>query len=154
MRAVVVAGYIAAAGLLIADLKVAGGTLGDIVGYVQRYHVRESYGVEAGECFTWVDFAQFERTGTLARITAELRTDRAFLAAIAKVSAMPVDDQRALLVKCRRLSRPTWAEIREISPRGTTEAGRRAERMIAEAIVDLAEELLRARGGGVLRSQP
>jgi hypothetical protein len=37
--------------------------------------------------------------------------------------------------------KPTWALRKEISPNGQTEAGQKAERLIAEAIVDLVREL-------------
>jgi hypothetical protein len=36
----------------------------------------------------------------------------------------------------------TWAGQGEISPKGTTEAGRKAEPAISNAVVDLAEKLL------------
>ena len=45
-------------------------------------------------------------------------------------------------VRCRLPLRKTWAELGEISSRGTTDAGRKAELAINNSIVDLAEKLI------------
>ena len=55
---------------------------------------------------------------------------------------MSPSDRTAYLKRCRLPYRKTWQELGEITPKGTTEAGYRAEAAIIKAIVDLAEKLL------------
>jgi hypothetical protein len=58
------------------------------------------------------------------------------------IKAMPPADRERLLESSRELSHPTWRELGRISREGQTDAGQKAERMIAEAVVADVERLL------------
>jgi hypothetical protein len=70
-----------------------------------------------------------------------LRTNKTFLDAVDKIRKMAPEERDAYLKRCRLPLRKTWAELGEISPRGTTDAGRKAELAINNSIVDLVEKL-------------
>jgi hypothetical protein len=107
-----------------------------------RDHVRESYGELAGENFSDADLDRFMRDRVPDQIVAQLKANSHFLAALDGVRAMSPGDRAAYLKRCRLPLRKTWAELGGISPKGTTEAGQKAEQAIANAITDLAEKLL------------
>jgi len=48
-----------------------------------------------------------------------------------------------LLEACTKPLHPTWAQLGKISPEGQTDAGQKAEIMIATAVVDLVKTLVR-----------
>lgn len=125
-----------------ASTDVRGDTLREIIENQIRDNVRESYGELAGQNFSDADFERFTKDKVPEQIVAILRPNSRFKAAVEKVRAMSAGDREAYLRRCRLPLRKTWAELGEISPKGTTEAGRRAELAIANAIVDLAEKML------------
>ena len=127
--------------------NVKGENLREIIENQIRDNVRESYGELAGQNFSDVDYERFKRDKVPDQIVSILRPHPKFKAAVEKVRAMQTADREAYLKSCRRSLRKTWAEIGEVSPKGTTEAGKRAETDIANAIVDLAEKLLAAPAG-------
>jgi len=118
-------------------------TLSDLIKEQQRNNVRESYGVWAQECFTWIDLKEFTSEHKPARIADGLKHTQDFVNVVLIIKAMPQDRQQALLKAARRPLRPTWAEIGEISRKGQTDAGQEAERLIANAIVDSVADLIR-----------
>ena len=124
--------------------EVRGSDLRSIIEAQIKGNVRESYGELAGQNFSDVDLDRFTRDKVPDRIAASLRSDPRFLDAVEKVRAMSPDDRAAYLKRCRQPLRKTWAQLGEITPKGTTEAGQRAEIAIASAITDLAENLLAA----------
>ncbi len=126
------------------ESEVRGSDLRSIIEGQIKDAVRESYGEYAGQNFSDADLDRFTREKVADRIAASLRTDPRFLAAVEKVRAMPEADRAAYLKRCRQPLRRTWAELGEITPKGTTEAGQRAEIAIAAAITDLAKSLLAA----------
>jgi hypothetical protein len=107
-----------------------------------RSHVRESYGEYAGQNFSSDDLDRFTAQKIPDQIVAGLRSSKLFLAAVGKVRQLSPSDRAAYLEECRKPLRPTWAEQGKIDRNGTTEAGRQAELMIANAITDLAESML------------
>lgn len=146
--------FLVTAGMLIACLhsaalagEVRGGDLRAIIENQIRDHVRESYGELAGQNFSDVDLDRFTRDKVPEQIVAMLQTNSRFLAAVDKVRAMSPEDRAAYLKRCRLPLRKTWAEQGEISRKGTTEAGEKAELAISNAIVDLAERLLAGPSG-------
>jgi hypothetical protein len=72
-----------------------------------------------------------------------LRKDKEFTNVVLALKASPPHEQQKLLDAALNTRRPTWAELGRIDRQGQTEAGQEAEKMIAEAIVNLVKELLR-----------
>jgi hypothetical protein len=128
-----------------AQVTVTGKDLHEIVQNVQRAMVRESWGEDSASCFTDLDLQEMRRSGLLNRLADRLRTDKVFLEALEKLRALPADERARALRESRVPMRQRWDQIGEISRRGTTIAGQQAEVMIANRIVDLAEELLSGR---------
>ncbi len=126
------------------ESEVRGSDLRSIIEEQIKDNVRESYGELAGQNFSDVDLDRFMREKVPDRVAASLRSNPRFLAAVEKVRAMPAADRGAYLKRCRQPLRRTWAQLGEITPKGTTEAGQRAEIAIAAAITDVAESLLAA----------
>ncbi len=118
-------------------------SLTTIIADLQRTHVRESFGEFAGQNFSAEDLARFESDAVPDVIADSLRRDARFLSTILGLKAADAADQQAILRAANRPLRRTWAEIGAVSREGQTEAGNRAERMIAAAVVALAQELLR-----------
>ena len=119
-----------------------GADLRSIIDDQIRGHVRESYGELGGQNFSDADYERFTREKVPDQVVAQLKTNSRFLAAVETVRAMSPADRDAYLKKCRLPMRKTWAQLGEISPKGTTEAGQRAEIDLANAIADLAEKTL------------
>jgi hypothetical protein len=118
------------------------GDLRAIIEQQIRANVRESFGELTGQCFSDADLDRFTRDKVAQGIVAQLKTNSRFLATVEKVRAMPPDARSAYLKRCRLPLHKTWAELGSISSKGQTDAGQRAELMISNAIVDLAENLL------------
>lgn len=117
--------------------EVRGSTVREIIDDQILRTIRPSYGQAAGECFTSEDFDHFIKSKTPERIVRLLQSNRQFLSAVEKVRAMPAAERKAYLEQCRLPLRKTWAQLGEVSPRGTTVAGQRAELALAGAIVAL-----------------
>jgi hypothetical protein len=113
----------------------------EIIKQQQEKNVRLSYGEEASQNFSSVDLANFVREKTTAKIAEELKGNNEFLDTVSAVKAMPPAERQKLLDRAAVTYKPTWAQLGKIDPSGQTEAGQRAERMIAEAIVNLVKEL-------------
>jgi hypothetical protein len=122
---------------------VRGSNLREIIENQIRDNVRESWGELEGQNFSWNDLERFTKDKVPEQIVTLIRSNKTFLDAVEKVRKMPAE-REAYLMRCRLPLRKTWAEQGEISRQGTTDAGRRAELAIANAIVDLAEKLLAA----------
>ena len=102
----------------------------------QRQYVRESWGEQAGECFTDDDYTEFNRQRLPEKIVAEVLGKPQVQAAIITLRKTPEADRRNLTDTWRKPLRPTWAQMSRISREGQTDAGQRAETDIANAIVD------------------
>lgn len=107
----------------------------------QRDNVRESYGELAGQNFTAKDLEDFKKAGTPANITARLKTDAEFLEIVLAIKQMPPTERQKLLLRGVNTFKPTWEQLGRIDRAGQSKAGQMAERMIAEAIVNLVKEL-------------
>jgi hypothetical protein len=118
--------------------------LGSVIAKTQRAHIRESYGELAGECFTWVDLDRFRRAGAARVLAAGLRSAPEVREVVVHFQGRSIDEVRASLGPLRKALRPTWAQLGKISRHGQTEAGNRAERELADAIVDMVLGLLSA----------
>ncbi|MEK7752164.1 MAG: hypothetical protein AAB654_09635 [Acidobacteriota bacterium] len=124
------------------DEQKALAALADIIAAQQKKHVRESWGEWAHECFTEIDLKEFVRTGVPGRIAEDLRRSRRFIEVVLAFKQVPADRREKQLNACRRPLRKTWAQLGRISREGQTEAGQKAERMIAEVIVDEVRKLV------------
>jgi hypothetical protein len=113
----------------------------EIILKAQQSNVRESYGEFAGQNFTARNLQEFIAKGTLKDITAQLKADSEFLDVVLAIKHMPPSERQKLLNKGSHTYKPTWEQLGEISPKGQTSAGQKAEQMIADAIVNLVKEL-------------
>jgi hypothetical protein len=128
-----------------ASQKAVGKNLREIIEHQIRENVRQSTGELAGQNFSDVDLERFKREDRPGRIVTALQADRTFLDAVEHVRKMPAVERSTYLKNCRQPLRKTWAEMGRIASdgSGTTAAGRVAELAISNAIVDLAERLLK-----------
>jgi hypothetical protein len=118
---------------------------------LQRQHVKLSYSIT--NCYTDVDFKKFQRDGITGQITRQLRTDRGFLNIVSSLNRMSPDALTAILDSATNTYKKTWAALgfdpattpRQELLKGQTDAGSEAERLIAEAVVNLVHEMLRTR---------
>ena len=105
--------------------------------------IRESWGKEGSQCFTWDDLREFRQNDVPGRVAGRLKESEEFRATVRALGVLSPLDRDALLQRAKAAFRPTWAELGTISPAGTTEAGQEAGRLLAAAIVDSAAELLK-----------
>jgi hypothetical protein len=126
------------------DAPLRSGNENDVVTAIkiaQKNNVRESYGEEANECFTDVDYQEFEARNVALKIARSLRSDRKFMEGVLALRQKPAPERKAFIQSCRRALRPTWAEQGYIGPDGQTDAGKAAELDIANAVASMVEEL-------------
>lgn len=116
-----------------------------IVRAEQKRNIRESWGEYAHECFTTDDLQRFKRRDTAGMIADRLRATAELSRAVAPLVGRSRSEIVNLLSPLRRPLRPTWAELGRISREGQTGSGNQAERLIAEAIVDMAIEVAASR---------
>jgi hypothetical protein len=107
----------------------------------QQSHVKESYGEYTGQCFTDNDLRQFIDDKISDQIVEQLRHDNEFLEVVLGIKAMKPSDRQTLLAAAIKTARPTWAQLGKISREGQSDAGYRAEKMIAAAVVNLVQNL-------------
>ncbi len=115
----------------------------NIIKEQQKSYVKESRGESSSESFTIEDLAQFDKSKTLATIINQLKRDNRFIDIVLSVKQMKPSKRQELLLRCSQIARPTWKQLGKISPDGQTEAGQKAEKQIASAIVDLVKNLIR-----------
>jgi hypothetical protein len=122
----------------------------DIISQLQVEYVRESFGLQSGQCFTDVDFKKFMHEKTPDKIVEGLRSDQDFIAVVNAIRDMNSERRSALLDRARGHYKRTWAEL-GLDPRttsanelrrGQTDAGQQAEKLIAEAVVDLVRQMI------------
>ena len=128
-----------------ASAEAAAQRLNRIIGRQQAKHVRESFGQAAHECFTSSDLELFRERRTPMQIGLAVARLSEFHSIVKELASLPSAERGRLLAGLRRPLRPTWAELGRITRRGQTDAGNLAERLIADAIVDLVEQVLAAR---------
>lgn len=140
------------------DLSPAGASarsaLAAIIATEQKAHVRPSYGELADQCFTWLDLTAFTSGRIPEQIVRRLRRDSEFQRVAVALRGLGPAERKAVLEHCRRPLRPTWREQGRVSPAGTTEAGQKAELLIADAIVRLTSELSGASLGAASNNFP
>jgi hypothetical protein len=120
------------------------GDINDIIKLLeqsQKDNVRESYGIEEGKCFTDEDYDKFSENETAKKIVDELKGNRKFIAAVVALKALPKEERDQFIETCRKTYRQTWQEIGRITREGQTEAGQKADKDIAKAVVDTISKL-------------
>jgi hypothetical protein len=113
----------------------------DIIKEQQRIHVKESFGVEAYQSYTYKDLEKFAQSRTPEIIAQKLKNDSEFIDIVLAIKQMPSAERQKLLELGVNTFKKTWAQTGKIDPAGQTEAGQTAEKMIAESIVNLVKEL-------------
>lgn len=108
----------------------------------QATYVKESWGTYDYQCFTDNDLNNFINSRIPERIANNLRSDNHFIDIVLSIKRMPPSEWQELKKVSLNTYKPTWGQLGSISREGQTEAGQKAEKMIAKAIVDLASELL------------
>jgi hypothetical protein len=117
-------------------------TLMRVIQDEQQKAVKRSYGELAGQNFSEDNLRSFTTDKVPARVVSELRSDNRFLDLVLAIKCMPPSQRQALLRRARATYKPTWADLGRVDPKGQTEAGQKAEKQIAEAIVGLVESLV------------
>jgi len=109
----------------------------DVIRWQQRTHVKVSTGTLAHEAFTDDDLHTFKARKVPGRVVAAIAGTDDFEAVRQTFEAAPPAERERILRVARTVGRPTWREMGFIDRegRGQTEAGREAERLLAEAIV-------------------
>lgn len=117
---------------------------------IQREYVQDSTGTEAGQCFTDNDFKQFISDRKTAKIVERLQKDNDFKALLNAIKDMNPEQRADLLDRALNTYRKAWSELR-LNPNtasadklreGQTEAGMKAERLIAQTVVDLVKKMI------------
>jgi hypothetical protein len=124
-----------------------------IVKEAQTKYVSASVGTDESRWFKDIDLERFKKNKILEKITADLRRDKTFVAVVAQMKELSTDEQEEILQAAADTYKRSWAEL-GINPRdrtqarrmreGQTDAGSEAETLIAQAITDLAREILAA----------
>jgi hypothetical protein len=113
----------------------------EIIREQQEKNVRLSYAEAASQNFSDLDLANFIKEKKPAKIAEELKRDNEFLDTVLAIKAMPATERQRLLERALTIYKPTWAQLGRIDPKGQTEAGQKAEKVIAETIVNLVRDL-------------
>jgi len=113
----------------------------EIIKQQQRLHVKESYGELANQCFTENDLRKFVSDRQATQIADELKRSNELLDIVQAVKAMAPTDRQNLLEAGLHTYKPTWEQLGKVDRQGQTVAGQNAEKMIAEAIVNLVKNL-------------
>ena len=108
----------------------------------QRLHVRESWGDQDWQWFTDSDYQSFTQHNVPGEVVAKLKDDPQFKRLVDEIGQMDAGQRSQLLARAARTYKPTWAQLGRISREGQTNAGQRAERDIAQAIVGLVRQMV------------
>jgi hypothetical protein len=115
----------------------------EIIKEQQQKHVKESFGEFASQSFTEEDLRVFVDAKVPAGISETLKHDNQFIDVVLAIKNMPSGERQKLLDMASQTCKPTWGQLGKISREGQTDAGQRAEKMIASAIVTLVKDILK-----------
>jgi Caspase domain len=113
----------------------------EIIKSEQRSKVRESSGVNNGQNFSDDMLKEFKGQDVPQSVTERLKHNSYFIDIVLAIKQMRPGTREKLLNEGMRTYKKTWVELGRISPEGQTDAGQEAERLIAQAIIDLVMEL-------------
>lgn len=122
----------------------------DKIKQLQGQYVQDSTGTEPGQCFTDDDFKQFISDRKTAEIVEQLQKDTDFKALLNAIKDMNSEQREDLLNKALNTYRKTFSELRlnpktassEELRKGQTNAGTKAEKLIAQTVVDLVRKTI------------
>ena len=123
----------------------------EIIKSQQEDKVGDSWGVYAYQCFTQDKLDDFVKSGKTRQVTEQLKKDDEFIEVVLAIKAMSPSDRQKLFDLAQNTYRKTWGEL-GLDPakspeselrKGQTDAGQRAEKLVSEAIVNLAKDLSR-----------
>jgi hypothetical protein len=113
-----------------------------IIEQQQKLHVKESCTTDADGCFTKIDLHNFETDSIVSHLASYLVNDEWFRETVRALTALSAGNRETILNNARMTRHRTWRELGNISCEGQTDNGKRAEEMIANGIVSLAEKLI------------
>jgi hypothetical protein len=94
------------------------------------------------DCFTDADFAKFIELRKQDQIVTNLMNQNSFIDLIISIKKMTPSSRQSLLDTSKKIAKPTWVELGSITSKGQTEAGQKAELLIAKAIVTKIEQMI------------
>ena len=115
---------------------------------LQGVYVKDSTGTEADQAFTDDDLNQFIRDKKTTEIVERLEKDNDFKALVNAIKAMDSEKRSDLLDRGLKTYRHPWSEL-HLNPKtasadelrkGQTDAGSKAEKLIAQTVVDLVRK--------------
>ena len=118
----------------------------DLIGIIkeqQADHVRQSCSPEGCCCFTWMSLQSFKQDKTPQKVVQHLRSDTRFKAVVNSIRKLSATDWTKLKKQALATRKKTWTELGHISCSAQTDAGKKAEESIAQAIVSLVSEMLK-----------
>jgi len=116
--------------------------LAEIIRRQQHLRVGESTGEQDWQCFDWNDWRAFNEQNVPVAVVKQLGEDAEFKQLVEQIRQMDAAARNRLLVRASKVYKPTWAQLRQVSPAGQTEAGQLAEKRVAEAIVELVRQMI------------
>jgi hypothetical protein len=108
----------------------------------QWLHVRESWGEQDWQCFTWADLRNFKADNVPGAVVEVLKADPQFEQLVGQIRALGSSTRSYVLARALRTYKPTWAQLGRVTSAGQTDAGQQAEQEIARAVVDLVRQML------------
>jgi len=122
--------------------KISSEDLITVIKYYQDKYVRKSYGTYAYQCFTSDDYTSFCNDRVTEKIRSELQKSKLLDKLVGEIGKLEESERNQLLNKGLTTYQPTWSELGRISEEGQTIAGQRAQKDIAETIVNLVKSHL------------
>jgi len=107
----------------------------------QRKAVRISY--SETDCFTYTDLENFRNERKTEQIINDLSHQNSFINIVIAIKKMQPVPRQEFLNACSNTAKPTWDQLRNITPEGQTNAGHEAELMISTGIVRKVFDLIR-----------
>lgn len=117
----------------------------EIIKSKQTEKVKLSTGEYAYNSFTDKNLQEFISQNIPSQVTSELKKDNGFLDVILVIKAMNPTDRQKLLEKGATTYKQTFEQFGSVDPTGKAQTvdGQKAERLIAEAIVNLVKDLIK-----------
>lgn len=122
--------------------EIVSGDLIDVIKSYQDKYVRKSHDIYHYQCFTTDDYNSFRSQKTVEKIVNELRKSKLLETLVLEIGKLSENERTELYKKGLRTYQPTWNELGKISVEGQTVAGQKAQKEIAEAIVNLVKEMV------------
>ncbi|MCP4696159.1 MAG: 5'-methylthioadenosine/S-adenosylhomocysteine nucleosidase [Gammaproteobacteria bacterium] len=106
----------------------------------QNLYVKISYGESARECFTWEDLDRFEQENNVMKVRRNLEESGKITDLIDMLRSLSERRRKDVFQKGKQTFKKTWEELGEITIAGQTDAGQKAEKMIADVVVEYVKK--------------